>query len=44
MGQIGHIVFGGIILWGLLFGVNINGQHYGISCGESGVNVQIPGR
>ena len=28
-----------IILWGLLFGVNYGGKHYGISCGKHGVDV-----
>ena len=30
-----------IILWALLFGVNYNGKHYGISCGPTGVNVDL---
>ena len=28
-----------IILWGLLFGVNYGGKHYGVSCGSNGVDV-----
>ena len=26
-------------VWALLFGVNYNGKHYGVSCGSKGVDV-----
>lgn len=32
-------VLGLIILWALLFGVNYNGKHYGLSCSSTGVTV-----
>jgi hypothetical protein len=30
-----------IILWALLFGVNVNGKHYGIACGNNGVTLKM---
>jgi len=32
-------ILGFIIIWGLLFGVNYGGKHYGISCGNNGVDI-----
>lgn len=29
-----------LVLWGLIFGVNVSGKHYGVSCGCDGVSVQ----
>jgi hypothetical protein len=29
-------------IWALLFGVNINGKHYGLSCGTNGVDIDTP--
>lgn len=28
-----------IMLWALLFGVNYDGKHYGLSCGSKGVDI-----
>jgi hypothetical protein len=48
----GGVGFGGcfvfiismILLWALLAGVNIGGKHYGITCGDKGVDVQTGGK
>ncbi len=37
-------IFAVIIIWALLFGVNIGGRHYGISCGNDGVTLQLGGK
>jgi len=29
------------LIWALIFGVNINGKHYGIDCGFNGVDVHM---
>jgi hypothetical protein len=28
------------ILWALLFGFNVGGKHYGMSCGSNGVTLE----
>lgn len=35
--NIRNIVITGVIIWALLFGVNIGGKHYGLSFGKNGV-------
>lgn len=34
-------VITGMILWALLFGVNIDGRHYGLSFGRDGVTLHF---
>lgn len=35
---VGTILFF-FFIWALLFGLNVNGKHYGITCGGHGVDV-----
>lgn len=36
-----NIAFTIVILWALLFGVNIDGKHYGLSFAKNGVTVHF---
>jgi len=31
----------GVIVWAILFGVNVGGKHYGLSFGKNGVTVHF---
>lgn len=38
-GCIGFILFC-FVVWALLFGININGKHHGLSCASNGLTIE----